>query len=131
MRLLLLTSCIAAASALAGAAQAAVCRGEAPADATAIRGPVLHVLDGQTLCVALGSDPSTWIPVRLADPLAKASATTPARETLMAASFGQDVTCRLVGRDGDVALGECVAAAGSVGGLAQKASMVAAGRDWR
>ncbi|RAK63359.1 hypothetical protein [Phenylobacterium kunshanense] len=131
MRLPLLIGALLATSALAGGAQAAVCRGEAPAEATMIRGPVLHVLDGETLCVALGADPSMWVPVRLADDLAKASTAPPARETLMAASFGQDVTCRIVGRDADALLGACEVAAGPVSGLVRKASTVSAGRDWR
>ena len=131
MRLPLLIGALLATSALAGGAAAAVCRGEAPTDAAAIRGPGLHVLDWQTLCVALGPDPSTWVPVRLADGLAKASTAPPARETLMAASFGQDVTCRIVGRDGDALLGACEAAAGAVGGLVRKASTVSAGRNGR
>ncbi len=131
MRLVLLTSAILGAAALAGAAQAATCRGEAPSDAAAIRGPVLHVLDGRTLCVALGPDPASWVPVRLSDVVERASTGTPGRGSLMAASFGQDVTCRIVGRDGDALLGECESAAGSVGALTRKTSIVSAGRDWR
>jgi hypothetical protein len=119
------------ATALSGAAQAAVCAGQAPAGAETIRGPVLHVLDGETLCVALGVDPSTWVAVRVADGLGKASTVAPQRETLMAASFGQDVTCRITARGDGVALGECRTAAGSVADMAQDASYVASGRGWR
>ena len=131
MRRLLLLGAITLATALCGAAQAAVCRGEAPAGAETIRGPVLHVLDGDTLCVAMGADPSTWVAIRIADGLRNASTAGPERETLMAASFGQDVTCRIVGQSDGMALGECRTSAGSVADLTSKASFVAAGRDWR
>ncbi|PZQ55666.1 MAG: hypothetical protein DI570_21860 [Phenylobacterium zucineum] len=131
MRLSLLIGAMTLATALSGAAQAAVCRGEAPAGAETIRGPVLHVLDGDTLCVALGADPSTWVAVRVAGALGRASTATPQRETLMAASFGQDVTCRITGQGDGVALGECRTAAGSVADMAQDAAYVSAGRGWR
>jgi len=131
MRLSLLIGAMTLATALSGAAQAGVCGGEAPAGAETIRGPVLHVLDGETLCVALGEDPSTWVAVHIADSVGKASAVTPQRQTLMAASFGQDVTCRITGRGDGVAQGECRNAAGSVADMAQDAAYVSAGRGWR
>ncbi|MEW5684130.1 MAG: hypothetical protein AB1942_04350 [Pseudomonadota bacterium] len=131
MRLSLLIGAMTLATALSGVAQAGVCAGEAPVGAETIRGPVLHVLNGETLCVALGADPSTWVAVRVADGLGMASTAAPQRQTLMAASFGQDVTCRITGRGDGVALGECRTAAGSVAELAQDAAYVSAGRGWR
>ena len=131
MRRLLLLGAITLTTALAGAAQAGVCQGEAPTGAETIRGPVLHVLDGETLCVAMGAEPSTWVPVRIAEGLTRASTAAPQRQTLMAASFGQDVTCRITGRGDGVVLGECRTAAGSVSDMAQDVSYVAAGRGWR
>lgn len=75
-------------SAGAAAAQEPPCRGEAPAAGVEIRGPVLHVLDGHTLCVATGADPAAWRPIVLADAPADA-----AWGALMDVAFGKDVTC--------------------------------------
>lgn len=75
-------------SAGAAAAQTAPCGGAAPAAGVEIRGPVLHVLDGQTLCVATGTDPSKWLPLKLEDAPAASS-----WGALMGVAFGQDVTC--------------------------------------
>lgn len=131
MRLSLLIGAMTLATALSGAAQAGMCGGEAPAGAETIRGPVLHVLDGETLCVALGADPSTWVAVRVQGGLGKAKAAAPERQTLMAASFGQDVTCQIMGRGDGVVLGECRTAAGSVAEMVKDAAYVSAGRGWR
>ena len=117
--------------ALSGAAQAAVCGGEPPVSATEFRGPVLEVLDGNRICVALGADPSAWTPVRLADGAMKVSTAPPTRGALMAASFGQDVTCRIVGRDADGVIAECASDRGSIARLAQKSRTIKAGLAWR
>lgn len=119
------------ACALGSAARAEICAGAPPADTEQFRGPVLEVLDGERLCVALGPDPSSWVPVRLADTLLKASTTPPSRGALMAASFGQDVTCRITGRDEYGLLAVCSGDRGSVGQLAQAPGVVKAGLDWR
>jgi len=81
-------------SAGAAAAQTSPCRGEAPAAGAQVQGPVLHVLDGQTLCVATGADPSQWLPVTLGDAPASSS-----WGALMSVAFGQDVTCVARGAD--------------------------------
>lgn len=117
--------------AFAGGAQAAVCGGAPPADAEAFRGPVLEVLDGERLCVALGPDPSQWVPVRLADAPLKVSAAPASRGALMAASFGQDVTCRIIGREEEAIVAECRTRRGSVGRLSQARHVVRAGEAWR
>lgn len=117
--------------ALGGTAQAGVCGGAPPADAEAFRGPVLEVLDGERLCVALGASPSAWVPVRLADLPIRAATAPPSRGALMAAAFGQDVTCRIVGREEDAVVAECVGARGPVGRLAQTRRIINAGEDWR
>jgi hypothetical protein len=75
-------------SAGAAAAQTTPCGGEGPAAGVEIRGPVLHVLDGQTLCVATGSDPSQWMALKLEDAPAASS-----WGALMSVAFGKDVTC--------------------------------------
>ena len=114
--------------AASGVAQADVCRGEAPMAGEEMRGPVLHVLDGQRLCVALSPDPRNWVPVRLADAPEIAEA---GRGALMAASFGQDVTCRIVGREEDGAVAMCRTARGSVGERLSTPRIVRAGQVWR
>ena len=119
------------ACAFGGGAHAATCGGAPPADATEFRGPVLEVLDGERLCVALGADPSTWVPVRLADALVKVSTAPPSRGALMAASFGQDVTCRITGRDEAGVVAECSTRRGSVARLSQASHLVRAGETWR
>ena len=117
--------------ALAGAAQAATCGGTAPAGATEFRGPVLEVLDGERLCVALGPDPSAWVPVRLDAAQMKVSTAPASRGALMAASFGQDVTCRITGRDEDGVITDCASDRGSVARLAQARATIKAGLAWR
>jgi hypothetical protein len=92
---------------------------------------VLEVLDGQRLCVALGADPSAWVPVRLADAPIQVSTAPAPRGPLMAASFGQDVTCRIVGRDESGVVAECRSDRGSVGRLSASRAMADAGRAWR
>jgi len=79
-------------SASAAAAQTSPCRGEAPAAGAQVHGPVLHVLDGQTLCVATGADPSQWLPLTLEDAPAASS-----WGALMSIAFGKDVTCTAQG----------------------------------
>lgn len=75
-------------SAGSAVAQTSPCRGQAPAAAAEVHGPVLHVLDGQTLCVATGRDPSQWLPIKLEDAPAGSS-----WGALMSVAFGRDVTC--------------------------------------
>ncbi len=79
-----------------GAAQAQdePCRGPQAAVGQQVRGPVLHVIDGRTLCVAQTPDPATWVKLELQD--APATATW---AELMSVSFGKDVVC-VVGEAG-------------------------------
>lgn len=131
MNLPAITAAILATFALGGAAQAATCGGAPPPEAGEFRGPVLEVLDGERLCVALGPDPSAWVAVRLVDAMTKVSDAPPSRQALMAASFGQDVTCRITGRNADGVVAECASDRGSVGRLARTSRMIKAGYAWR
>lgn len=104
-------------SAGAAAAQESPCRGETPPAGVEVRGPVLHVLDGHTLCVATGVDPAAWRPIVLADAPADAS-----WGALMGVAFGKDVVCtgavcRIDGR--------------SIGARLQKPAAAKAGVAWR
>jgi micrococcal nuclease len=131
MNLLALGSATFMALALGGAAHAATCGGTAPAGAAEFRGPVLEVLDGERLCVALGPDPSAWVPVRLADAVTRVSTAPASRGALMAASFGQDVTCRIVGQDEQGVVAECAGERGSVGARLASRKIIRAGQTWR
>ncbi|WP_337185726.1 hypothetical protein [Phenylobacterium sp.] len=120
--------------AASGAAQADVCRGQAPSAGLEMRGPVLHVLDGQRLCVALSPDPADWVAVRLADapPVETVEAVgETGRGALMAASFGQDVTCRILGEGEDGAVALCRTNRGPVGEQLSKPRIIRAGQAWR
>ena len=79
-------------SAGAASAETSPCGGQASATPAEIHGPVLHVIDGRTLCVAEGVDPSQWVAVRLEDAPPSAS-----WGALMSVAFGKDVTCVLRG----------------------------------
>lgn len=104
-------------SAGAAAAQESPCRGEAPMAGVDVRGPVLHVLDGHTLCVATGADPATWRPIVLSDAPADAS-----WGALMGVAFGKDVVCT-----GAV----CRIDGQSIGARLQEPAAAKAGVDWR
>lgn len=69
-------------------AQGSPCGGGPVAEGQQVRGPVLHVIDGHTLCVAQTPDPATWVRLELSD--APAGATW---AELMSVGFGKDVVC--------------------------------------
>lgn len=73
-----------------GAAQAQdePCRGPQAAVGQQVQGPVIHVMDGRTLCVARTPDPATWVKLTLQD--APATATW---AEMMSVGFGKDVVC--------------------------------------
>lgn len=79
-------------SAGAASAQTSPCGGQPAAADVEVHGPVLHVIDGQTLCIAKGVDPSQWMAVRLEDAPPSAS-----WGALMSVAFGKDVTCTVQG----------------------------------
>lgn len=77
--------------ALLGAGTAAAqpaCGGAPLAPGAEVHGPVLHVIDGRTLCVARGADPAEWISVRLDDAPPSSS-----WGALMSVAFARNVTC--------------------------------------
>ena len=96
--------------ACAGAARAGPCAAPVPAVGAEIHGPVLHVLDGRRLCVALGETPDRWVELTLNDAgLVQASDVADAnpRGTLMALAFAQNVTCKVTGIEAGRALAAC------------------------
>ena len=76
----------------ASAADAGVCQGPRANPGAVVRGPVLEIPDGTSLCVALGVSRSTWVPIDVSRLGAD-------RAMLMAAAFGRTATC-VVGADG-------------------------------
>lgn len=119
----------------AGAAQAGeVCRAPAPAIGTEVHGPVLHILDGNHLCVALGDTSDLWLEVELPDAgLVRASSNPDQnpRGALMSVAFARNVTCRIVDRAGDHAVATCTLDGQPLGELALRPQAISTGRTWR
>ena len=119
----------------AGGAQAGeACRAPAPAIGTEVHGPVLHVLDGNHLCVALGGTPDSWLEIEMPDArLTKASGNPDGdpRGALMSVAFAQNVTCRIVDRAANGAVAACSLDGRPLGDLALKPQAIGAGRAWR
>ena len=126
----------------AGAAQARdehPCTGPSPVAGVEIRGPVLHVVDGSALCVALGFEPDSWILLRLADaprpsPVLRVSTagTAPSnpRGALMQAALAKMATCRTVqGDDGVEAV--CEVEGRPLGEALRDPEIVAISYSWR
>ena len=82
----------------------ASCAAAPPPVGARFSGPVLQVMDGSTLCVALGPTPERWVKVRLADAEAGVS-----RAQLMTSSFARRVECAVVRRGGDGVVAVCKA----------------------
>ena len=122
-------------AAFASAAQAqSPCTATAPAVGTEIRGPVLHILDGERLCVALGATPDQWVELQLTpEPLQK-SALRPgedSRSTLMGVAFAQTVTCRIIETAHVRPAALCRLEDQSLRALTRTPAAYAAGRVWR
>lgn len=115
------------------------CTGPSPVAGVEIKGPVLHVIDGHTLCVALGFEPDTWIPLRLADapapsPLRKAStgqSPEAPRGALMEAAFAKMATCRTVKADDGSVEAICEIEGKPLGAALRDPQVIAAGYAWR
>jgi hypothetical protein len=80
----------------------AACTATAPQVGAAFSGPVLQVLDGATICVAQGADPSQWIQARFAP----ASGPT-GQNAVTAAAFAKTVTCVVERREAVGAVARC------------------------
>ena len=106
-------------------ALAGPCGGSAPNAGASFRGPVLHVEDGQRLCIARGHDPAQWVEVQLVDAQPKTE-----RGALMSVAFGQDVDCRITAA-APAAQAICTLAGRSIVELAAAPAARKAGRDWR
>jgi hypothetical protein len=115
--------CLALAAATSAmAADAGLCGAPPPVAGVTFRGPVLHVMDGRSLCVARGDMPDQWVALQLDDAPAEAS-----RGTLMAVAFAKDVDCRMAAGGRAV----CTLDGASIGQLARAPEAVRAGQAWR
>ncbi len=108
----------------AGAVQSPVapCGGAVPHAGALLHGPALHVIDGDTLCVAQGPEPSTWVAVRLAD-----VPDTTAWGTLMAAAFALTLDCQVIARG----VARCTIDGRPLGQIVRQPAVRAAGQAWR
>lgn len=120
-------------------ADAQPCTGPSPVAGVDIRGPVLHVIDGETLCVALGFETDSWIRLHLADAAQpRVNKTSNAREAapdprgaLMQVALARMADCRTIkGDDGQVeAL--CTIDGRPIGEQLRDPGVVAASYEWR
>jgi micrococcal nuclease len=119
----------------AGGAQAAnACNAPAPAIGTEIHGPVLHVIDGNHLCVALGETPDRWLEVELPDAGLVRTASSPddsPRGAMMSVAFAQNVTCRIVEHAATGTVAACSLDGQPLGDLARRPQAISTGRTWR
>ncbi len=106
---------------------AQTCRAQAPAAGQTISGPVLHVIDGRTLCIAQGPTPDQWIPVRISSAVA---ALPTDRDRLMAAAFAQSLECRITG-GGAVKLATCTVAGRPLDALLAEPATITQAKAWR
>jgi len=99
---------------------------------------VLHVIDGDTICVALGYAPDEWIRLRLADapvasPVRRVSnrEETDPRAVMMAAAFAKTADC-VTERDrtGEV-VAVCTVDGVSLGRTLRNGAVIAASQSWR
>ncbi len=111
------------------------CEGALPKRGTEFSGSVIHVIDGDSICVAPAGqqgEPATWIEIRVADFSAPernepggADATRIARRVLL----NQRVTCRAGRRSYDRVVATCSRADGrSIGDLMRAAGAPEGGR---
>lgn len=119
----------------AGGAQAnEACGAPAPAIGTEVHGPVLHVLDGNHLCIALGETPDRWLEVELPDARLTKASDNPDRNprgALMSVAFAQNVTCRVVDHTANGVMAACTLDGRPLGALALKPQAISTGRAWR
>lgn len=103
------------------------CRAAAPIAGQTVSGPVIHVIDGRTLCVAQGPTPDQWIALRISPEMTALPAD---RERLMAAAFSQSLTCKVTG-GGPVKSATCTLAGRPLEGLLAEPAMVTQAKAWR
>jgi len=119
---------VAAALAIAGPAAAQVCRGAPPAVGQTVSGPVLHVIDGATLCIARGPTPDQWIPLRVASSVTPLPAD---RERLMASAFSRSLVCEVKRGRSPTPLAACTVAGAPLSDLLSQPATLSQAKTWR
>ena len=130
---------IAAAFALATAAQADPCRAVADAGPTppAVRqgqiftGPVVYVVDGDGICVSVGQGERNWIEVRIADfyaPELREPGGQQAKAAMTRIAMGRTVRCVAGRRSYDRIVATCTLGGVSLGSLMRRAGVREGGR---
>jgi|GEM_PF-1535478 len=115
------------------------CNGPSPVAGVEIRGPVLHIIDGETLCVALGFETDSWIKLRLADAQqpAKVRKTSTAgddsnpRGALMQVALAKMAVCRTRKDEAGQVVAVCEIDGKSIGGQLHEPEVQAASYAWR
>jgi len=120
MRKTLIIAALLSAGLASGAAAQTVCGAPRPVPGTVLHGPVLEIPNGSTLCIATGGLPAQWTAV----PLAQIKTS---RAVLMAAAFGQNVTCT-IGTDG---AGDCRVEGSRLAQEVQRPEILKASMQWR
>jgi len=122
-------SCLAVAGGLlfAQPASAAICSASPPPPGAVIKGPVLHVEDGETLCIGTGFEPSKWVPLKVADAAGEAIP----KSALMAAAFGKDAVCRVTAVADGQAVASCTIEARPLAMLLRRPEVLKAAGEWR
>jgi hypothetical protein len=119
---------------------ASPCQGPRPVAGVELRGPVLHVLDAQTLCVALNFNTDSWIPLRMADapttlPVLKTSTAGQGepnpRGALMQAALARTAVCRTLAADDGSVEALCEIDGRPLGDLLRDPGVVEASYGWR
>lgn len=130
--------CLATACSARAAEPAMPCGGPSPVAGVEIRGPVLHVIDGESLCVALGFETDSWIRLRLADvPAATIRKTSTAgdesnpRGALMQVALARMTVCRTLKDETGQIAAVCEIDGKSIGTQLREPGVQAASYAWR
>jgi endonuclease YncB( thermonuclease family) len=94
-------------------------------------GEVVHVIDGDSLCVAIGAGPQGWVEVRLADfdaPESRDPAGPRAKAALERVAAGREVVCVAGLRTYDRVAGTCRIEGRPIGDLLRLAGAASGGR---
>jgi hypothetical protein len=116
-----------AALCLGAPALAQPCRAPTPAAGQTISGPVLHVIDGRTLCVAQGPTPDQWIPLRISPAVPVLPID---RQRLMATTFSRPLTCKITG-GGPAKTATCTLAGRPLEALLSEPATLTQAKAWR
>lgn len=96
-------------------------------------GPVVRVLDGDSLCVAVGDGPAAWVEVRLADfyaPESGAPGGAAAKAALERISFGKFANCTAGRQSYDRVVSRCTIAGRAIGDLMRASGIAEGGRGY-